>query len=430
MAAARNLYHRWSSGTTTKDRTQSQIAAELKTALEFVAACRTDAMGWTLLSVIKPQIEQAELNGLIAAAVAPFEHNPVLGRLARQERVRALFAANAHVEARMLYSQLLKADVRYGRVPEIAPDIRELFIANDGAKAWEKLIDECGAFFTKKKMPRAAFQFSVQLQRLGDDAAAGRLLDQVLAGVTVDSRPDVVALAVEQLRSLNDGRADELLESLSELQPLQKDAKFWRYAAMVADDLGRKQVALDRLERAIDLEFADRQDVINAEQLRANYIGLMNRFEEVIDASATLEAAVPEDLSVRIVRAADQWRSLEDDPTTCCHVTARLLNKLNQKRLAWGYLTTPLAEHSGESAPWRSLAETLTQQQQIELADMAWSKAFEFEQTNPEILLGHAKMLQANSRVAGSHRLLRKIIDSSWQPRFDRVQQEAQGLLP
>lgn len=430
MAAVRNLYNRWNSQAATKDRTQSQIAAELKTALEFVAGCQSEAIGWTLLSVIRQQIEHAELHGLVADAVEPFEHHPLLGRLARQERVRALFAANAHSAARQLYSKRLKADVRGGRVPKITHDIREQFIANDGEQAWKKLVDQCGAILIKARRPRTAFQFSVQLQRLGDDAAAARLLDQVLADVSVDSRPDVVALAVQQLRLLNDGRADGLLDSLSELPTLQKDPKFWRYASQVADDLGRRQVALDRLERAIDLEFADPPDVINAEQLRANYTGLMVRYEAVIDASATLETAVPEDLFARIVRAADQWRSLEDDPTTCCHTTARLLHKLDRQRLAWGYLTTPLAEHSGESTPWRSLAKALTQLQRIELADMAWSKAFEFEQTNPEILLEHAMMLNANDRADRSRPLLQKIIDSDWQPRFARVQQQAQALLP
>ena len=434
MATARNLYHRWKSGQATKDRTASQIEAELKTALAFIDLCRTDAMGWTLLSVVQPQIEAAELNTLLAEAASKFEHNPQLAVLARQERVRALFKAGKHEKARKLYSELLRATIRgaamRGRsLPRIATDVREHFISNDGATSWAELVRECGSALTKAGMYRTAFLFSVQLRQLGDHDEANQLLETVLADITADNRPDVALLAVEQLRQLADGKADQLMDSLLHLEELQNSARLWRYAAKVADDLGHQQTALRRLERAILLEFDNRPDVINVERLRADYTGLLTRFENVIDAAATLETDIPDDLFARIIRAADQWRSLEDDPTACCHITARLLSKLHRRDLAWSYLTTPLAERSGESAPWRTLAETLTQQKQVELADVAWSKAFEFEQTNPEILLGHAKMLQASDRSAESRRMLKRIVDSNWQPRFNRIQQEARNLL-
>ncbi len=156
----------------------------------------------------------------------------------------------------------------------------------------------------------------------------------------------------------------------------------------------------------------------------------MNRYEAVIDAATTLETNVPDDLYARIIRAADQWRSLDDDATQCCQTAARLLSKLNRKSLAWAYLTTPLADSSGESAPWRALAEHLTSQKEVDLADMAWVKAFEFEQSNPEILLAHAKMLQANGRYLASRRLLQQVVNSNWQPRSERVRREATALLP
>ena len=118
-----------------------------------------------------------------------------------------------------------------------------------------------------------------------------------------------------------------------------------------------------------------------------------------------------------------------------CHsqgddLAARLLSKLNRKELAWNYLTTPLAGRSGESSVWKSLAENLASQRQVDLADMAYLKAFELEQTNPEILLAHAKLRLANGRPVAGQGLLHKIVDSNWQPRFNRVVQEAKGLLP
>ena len=430
LAEARNQFHRCSSGAATKDRTTSQIKTELQRALKFVASCRTDAMGWTLLSVIHPRIEAAELNEMFADVAAGFEDNPQLAGLVRQERVKAMFKAGRHEKARGLYAELLRVAVRLGSQPRIAVDIREQFVSHGGREEWSKLVVACGSALTKAKLLRTAFLFSVQLSQLGDTKAAGQLMEQVLAEVTAEKRPDVTLLAVEHLRQLADGKADELMESLLDLEWLKNDARLWRYAARVADDLGHRQTALRRLEHAIHLEFQNRPDVIDGEKLRAGYTDLLTRFEQIIDAATTLETAIPEDMFARIIRAADQWRSLTDDATTCCHLTAGLLAKLNQTDLAWSYLTTPLAGRSGESAPWRTLADKLTQQEEVELADMAWSRAFEFEQTNPEILLSHAKMLAAHGRDIPSRRLLKQIVDSNWQPRFARVQQQAKSLLP
>lgn len=429
LAKSNNLHYRWIAGKATSDRTKAQVKKELTEALQFVSTCKTDAYGWMLLSVIQPMIEAADLNEMLAAAAAKFEDSPQMAWVARQERVRSLFKANKHQKARKLYGQLLKATIQQGSVPLIDAKLRTQFVSNDGAKAWAKLVSECGEFLTGAKLLRTAFAFSVQLRQLGDVEQAGTILDNIVAGVSVDNRPDVMLLAVEQLRQLGDGKADQMLESLLEHESIQNDARLWRYAAGVAEDLGHKQAALLRLEHAIHLEFVNRPKVIDIQKLRSTYTSLMNRFEAVIDASATLETKVPHDLYARIVRAADQWRTLDEDATTCCHTTARLLSKLRKKELAWSYLTTPLAGRSGESTPWRSLAENLTAQQQIDLADMAWSKAFEFEQTNPEILLAHAKMLNANGRTSAGHQLLRRITDTSWQPRFAKIQQQARELL-
>lgn len=430
LAQAANLYDRWKSGAATKDRTTAQIKSELKAALRFVASCRTDAMGWTLLSAIQPQIEAADLSQLLAEAAARFETSPQLTSVARQERVRLLFRAGQDQKARQLYAQFLRNAVSRGELPPLVPELRNSFTRTGGGAAWSQLMTDIGTELTKAKRLRAALSLSVQLRDLGDTDVAGEILEQVLASVMFEQRPDVQLLAVEQLRHLADGRADQLLDTLLESGFLRDSARLWRYAAAVADDLGRKQTALNRLEQAMLIEYRNRSTVIDVRLLRANYSEVMKRFEETIDASATLETELPDDLSARIIRAADQWRSLEDDPTLCCHMAARLLAKMGQRQMSWSYLTTPLAGRSGESAGWRKLAEELTGQQQAVLADLAWTKAFEYERTNPEILLGHARVLQASGRSVESRKLLKQIIDSSWQPRFNPVIQEARTMLP
>ena len=169
--------------------------------------------------------------------------------------------------------------------------------------------------------------------------------------------------------------------------------------------------------------------MINIQTVRTDYAELLAKFEELITASTTLELAPPADLTARIVQAADQWRTLDDDDTAACQTASRLLGKLNSKDLAWDYLTTPLAENSGESAPWIALARSLGTDTQTDLAHMAWTQAFELESTNPEILLDHARMLQAAGRVVPAKVLLKQAVNGTWQPRFAGAVQQCRDLL-
>ncbi|MEZ6062212.1 MAG: hypothetical protein R3C19_17875 [Planctomycetaceae bacterium] len=459
LATARNLYLRWKSGQATQDRTDAQVQVELDRMLNFVGGCRTDAMGWTLLSVVEKNLAHNKFGADFAAGAERFEGSRVLGWIARQERCRTLFQAGKMKKARRLYGELLTSTARTGTLPRIEPEMRQLFIGaansargssgaspsrmGDGNAAWSKLTTELGEILLPKRsgsaavspsqpsvtLPRTAFLLSVQLRQLGDIETADALLDRVLGQLDAKRRPDVALLAVEQLRQLGRSGADRLLSSVMELEPLQNSSALWRYSSRVADAAGNRQLALQRLEHAIQIDFENRPDVINLESLRADYADLLNRFEAVLDASSTLDLPPPQDLVLRIVRAADQWRSIDDDDTVCCHTTARLLTKLNRDDMAWDYLTTPLAGSSGESSPWRNLAQTLTQQNQVALADIAWTRAFEFERTNPELLLSHAQMLIDSGRAGDGTRLLRKIVDGDWQPRFRSTVDEARNRL-
>ena len=243
-------------------------------------------------------------------------------------------------------------------------------------------------------------------------------------------RPDVALLAVEQLRQLENERAVDLIGSLTTREELSEWSDLWRYAVVGGRCCRQKAAGLWSIRSEPSRSTSSsRPDVINLESLRNDYSNLLTRFEEVVDASATLELPPPRELIARLIRAADQWRSIDDDDTQCCQMTARILTKLNRKDLAWDYVTTPLAESSGESAPWTSLAENLTEQKQVALADIAWERAFEFEQTNPDILLKHAQMLRDNGRQQQSKAVLERITSGKWQPRFSRTVQQAQQLL-
>ena len=228
---------------------------------------------------------------------------------------------------------------------------------------------------------------AVQVRELGNVMVADQMITKLLATLNTQERPDVSLYAIEQLRQMKDTRADKLLDQVMELPLANQIPQLWRFASKLAEASGRKRLAADQLERAIQLEFATRPTTINIETVRRDYAELLAKYDELITAAATLEVAPPDELSASIIQAADQWRALDEDDTTACQTAARLLAKLNRTDLAWDYLVTPLAENSGESVPWIALARNLGDDRQIDLADMAWSRAFEFESTNPQILL-------------------------------------------
>ena len=275
---------------------------------------------------------------------------------------------------------------------------------------------------------RTAITLSKQLRSLGDVDTANEIFEKTIAKLEPEKRPDVAMLALQHYRELKkNDQADELLSGMLENPWVATSAQLWRYGSILAKERGKTAEALRRLERAMTIEYILRPDVINLQETRTKYTALLQKYEEIANASATLEQEPPKDLAARIVRAADQWRSMEDDETQVCQLASRILTKLDERDLAWDYATTPLGTQPG-SGSWRNLGRSLAQQDDIDRADNAFSRAFEFEQTNPEILWEHANMLRNSGRVTQAQPLLKKIAESKWQPRFNSVKSNATNL--
>lgn len=66
---------------------------------------------------------------------------------------------------------------------------------------------------------------------------------------------------------------------------------------------------------------------------------------------------------------------------------------------------------------------------QIDLAEMTWARAFEFETTNPGILVEHAAFLKTAGRNAEAKILLKQVTNGSWQPRFSKTIEQAETIL-
>ncbi|HQX52677.1 MAG TPA: hypothetical protein PLR25_22340, partial [Planctomycetaceae bacterium] len=430
LATARNLYVRWLTDEATKDRTQAQVQQEVERTLEFIATCRTTEMGWTLMSVIRPRLTSAEHLTAFAKAAARFETHPQISLYVRRERITSLVAAGQVEEARTLFSEWLSVQLDQGFVPLIGAELyNSLIDSSDGQVRIDELLLKDARRLVEAEMLMTANTLAIQMRELGNARIADQIMALVLPKLSVANHPDLTLVAIEQFRRLKDPRADRLLDQVMELPATQQLPELWRFASKLAEESGRTRLAAERLETAIQLEFATRPTTINIETVRHDYTELLAKYGELIDASATLEISPPEGLVSRIIQAADQWRTLDEDDTAACQVASRLLMKLNSKDLAMDYLVTPLAENSGESAPWTTLARSLASEKQIDLADMAWTQAFLFEATNPEILLEHAQMLQAAGRTAHAKALLQRIDDNSWQPRFSNAVQQSRTLL-
>ena len=107
-----------------------------------------------------------------------------------------------------------------------------------------------------------------------------------------------------------------------------------------------------------------------------------------------------------------------------CQQASRILKTLGA-RLAWEYLTTPIGLHASEAAPWQNLAQSLSQEGELDLADLAYAAAFDAEPTNAQLLWDRAQNLRQAGKLAEERAVLRRIADGQWQPRFNWIQSQA-----
>jgi tetratricopeptide (TPR) repeat protein len=225
-------------------------------------------------------------------------------------------------------------------------------------------------------------------------------------------------------------RADALLRPFLEVGADVVDSGLWRQAADVAQRAGSERRALRYLEQALELGFDERGEQIDLQALRNDYRTLLQRLRKTGLALRTLDVPPPPELVARVVQAADRWRSLDPDIAEVCQLAAETLQILAADDLAWGYMTSPLAIHGGgEASAWVSTAAKLAESGDVDLADRAYSEAYEREQSNAQILQDHAMMLMSRGRRAEALPVLRRLAQGTWQPRFASQKRWAEAEL-
>ncbi|MBV9124538.1 MAG: hypothetical protein JO112_14365 [Planctomycetes bacterium] len=433
LADFRVLYMYWQSG-----RIQSAGAAERRAeqdrALEYVRRNASSLLGWALLCAVQDHTQDDhQFQTAIAETWKLFENAPGLEYLARYERARCLLKAGQEVEARQVFRDLYDRTFQAGYLPPIDGDFRTALQASgqDNPEEWDPLLRRTAAVLVKDGQRPAVIDLAWQAWQLGDQPLADHLLADALDHLTEgpERLKTMVSAIAFLMRTQQYARADNLLQPLLNDKYFSQRAGLWRLGEQIAGQRGQKARARACLEKALEIEYRDLPEVINLQAVRSDYGALLDHYQEVVDAVSTLQLKPPADLGARVIRAADQWRSLDRDGTAACQAAAKILQRLYARDLAWEFLTTPVGLQPNESGPWLALAQSEHQEGDFDLADRAYTAAYEAEPTNAQILWDEAQNLQQAGQAEAAQQVYRRLAEGHWQPRFNTLQAQARWQL-
>lgn len=412
---------------------------QLEHVFDFIDRCDSPRFAFVLLRRVQRQFGKDQPHHRIAEALIKLESQGMTSFVIKYELARSLAAHGQRQQAQQLFMELYRGSLEAGIVPPLDQSFRaalkkrdKRFWANeDTGKDFGGFMRGACSHLIRRDQRGAAIALAWQCRQLGDAKLAGKLIDLALTGIPAHLRLETTLIALDYLVQVGDHqRAVSLLQPLLTTQPYSQSPELWRLAARIAQSSGMLVRSINSLERAADLEYANLSKSYNVEQVRKTYSQLVARYQEMAKiVAADSQDASPLDLATRAVQAADRWRSLDTDATAACQQAANLLNTLGQDELAWDYLTTPLVTKPNESTAWLSLAQTLRDQDSVDLADRAYDAAWEAESTNARILWDHAQMLEHAGRIEDARRLYQQIVDSQWQPRFRPIQGRAKRII-
>ena len=428
LAVTHALLQRWENDKILKGD-GARVDAEKRRALDYVKKNRDSRFGWALLCLIQDRAgDDAVLHGQLAELWPLFETRPGLRYAARYEHARSLWKAGKKDAARARFRTLYESAVKDGALPAIDGDLRDALLAGDG---WGTLMRQTARQLLGEKRRVAVLALARQCWDLDDQPLAGELLATALDGVAEPMERTALALAAfDFLRETGQlPEADRLLQGLLADEKLARQSLLWRLGHALAQQRDLPARAIECLEKALALEAEHPPEVIDLQATRTDYLALLSHYQSLADAMVALKLPPPADFFSRVIRAADRWRAVDNDPAAACQAAAQILKRLGERELAWDYLTTPIALQPNSSGPWWSLATTLRKQGELELADRAYRAASEAEPTEAQLLWDRAQNLKQLGKQQEAQQLVRRIAEGTWQPRFQGLQAQARHLL-
>jgi tetratricopeptide (TPR) repeat protein len=423
--------------------------------LAYVKNCPSAVHGWIVLDQLqsKGRIDNADFHRQAAELYERFGAETSLLYVSRYERARSLWLAGDHDKAQTLFRELYADALKTGSPPVI--DGNFIQALKDG---FASLARETSAQFVKEKRVRMNLLFAWQLWQLGQTELSNEVLDTAMSSghelikevvlelpaklPAMDNKDLVIAELTQMMRAnlLLAGldhcwrtsqwaRAEMVLEKLLEDDRFARQPGPWRLGQTLAQKRSNLARVIVCQERAMDLEFGKLPEVVNLQTVRQDYGELLQHYQQMAIALNVLQSPPPKDFLAKVVRTADRWRMLDPDSPSVYSQTAKILQTLGARDLAWDFLTTPIGLKPNEAGPWLSLAGTLVGDGELDLADRAYAAAFQAEATNPQILWDRAQNLNRLGRPSQATELYRQIADGAWQPRFQWLRDQARRSL-
>jgi predicted Zn-dependent protease len=457
LAALRDRWLRWNSNALALLHEPSR-RAEQQRSLEFLRQHRSTVFGWALLTALQDRAAESDKPWQrdLAETWKLFAGDHALGYVADYERARCLLLGDRRDEARTVFRELYARTLKEGVLPPLDGRCREALLGSGkDTDLWDGLVNTATFRLVTDGHRVAAVVLAWQCWQLGDQPLAANVLDRALDGLPADKdRLPVTLAAVEYLARTNQvAAADDLLQMLLSDEEIAKQPWLWRLGAHLAEQRGMTVQVGSRLERALALEYEHLPQTIDLQALRTDYGRLLEHFYSLAAAGAALQTGTPSDLMARTVRAADHWRALDRDPAAPCQAAARVLRALGADAspigavapsgpgaaqtlsaggahdLAWEYLTTAYGAKPKEEQAWLGLAQTLSREGDLTLADRAYLVASEADPGNAQILWDRARNLRQAGDGVEARQLLQQIVDGKWEPRFEALRTQARRQL-
>jgi tetratricopeptide (TPR) repeat protein len=431
LALTHALYQRWQNPKI-NDTPPAKRKAERDRALDYVRRNKGTLFGWGLLCLMQDRAEKdKQFHLALAEACTFFEEVPGLEYAARYERARSLFKVGQSQAARKEFRELYEKTFKEELLPAIDADFR-LALLGDGKDKdeWSPLLRQTAAQLIEQKRRPGVLALAWQCWQLDDQPLAGHLLTMALHQLPEKEHLGMTLAGIAFLSETGQlPQADKLLQTLLDDPKLAKQPSLWRLAAKLAERRDLPSRELECLEMALEMEYQQLPEIVDLEAVRSEYGRLLEHYQNLATSVKTLKVQPPKDFLAKVVRVADRWRALDRDATRAAELAARILQTLEERELAWDYLTTPIALRPAEAEPWLNLGQTLSRKGELQLADRAYRAAFETEPTNAQILWDRAQNLKQAGKLVDAQKLFRQLAEGQWQPRFNWLQTQARWEL-
>lgn len=409
-----------------------QRDTERTRAIEFAKSNADNVLGWCSLAMVQDRCPNATAWKEVAGGWTVLAEKSSLRYPALYEEARCLGNAKESELAHKKFQELFEVALKEGVLPPLDSSFRSV-LESGKENEWAKLMRETAAQCAEKKKRPVIVTLAWQCYQLGDTAMADTLLDLALKGTPAEEKAYTSIAAIHFLNATSRyDRADTIVRDLLTDESLASSAGLWRLASQTASNRSDPVRSIECLEKALDIEYIRLPEVFDVQPIRNDYGRLLSHYEWLADASKSLKVTPPKDLPARVVKAVDRWRHMDPEAKDVPNRAATILRKAGgdgATELAWDYATTPLALKPNESDPWVSLAWSLRQEGNWQLADKCYDMAFAADPTNAQLLWDRAEHLRQQGQIADGRRLLKQLADSEWQPRFNGLKAQARQAV-